>query len=41
VDIAGGTRVFRGTVEAGSLTGTIQKTADRSAAGSFTLKFVE
>jgi IPT/TIG domain/FHA domain len=41
VDIAGGTRAFRGAVEAGLLTGTIQKTSDRSASGSFTLKFVE
>ena len=41
VDIAGGARVFRGTVEAGSLTGTIQKAGDRSASGSFAIKFVE
>jgi hypothetical protein len=41
VDIAGAERVFRGTTEAGTINGTVQKAADKSAAGSFSLKFVE
>ena len=41
VDLSGTAQVFRGAVEAGAITGTVQKTADKSASGSFTLKFVE
>jgi hypothetical protein len=41
IDISGASHVFRGTVEAGAMSGTTQKAGDKSAAGSFTLKFVE
>jgi hypothetical protein len=41
VDISGAAQVFRGTVEAGTIGGSVQKSADKSAAGSFTIKFVE
>jgi FHA domain/IPT/TIG domain len=41
VDISGSSHVFRGALDAGSVTGTTQKSADRSPTGSFTIKFVE
>lgn len=41
VDISGAAQVFRGTVEAGAISGTVQKTADKSGSGSFAIKFVE
>ena len=41
VDLSGAAQIFRGAVEAGTINGTVQKAADKSASGSFTLKFVE
>jgi hypothetical protein len=41
VDISGAPQVFRGTVEAGAINGTVQKSTDKSASGSFAIKFVE
>jgi hypothetical protein len=41
VDISGASHVFRGTFEAGAVTGTTQKASDKSPTGSFTIKFVE
>ncbi len=40
VDLSGSARVFTGTVQGGSLTGTIARGSDK-AAGRFTLKYVE
>ena len=40
-DIAGAAQTFRGVLDAGTITGTVQKTAEKSASGSFTIKFVE
>ena len=40
VDISGSARVFSGTVQGGSLAGTIARGPDK-AAGRFSLKYVE